>query len=104
MGVKAVLAAAGGHGSRDAVARAKILAKLQDKVWRFPGGDIGRPGAKERTPGRRPGRAQSVQQALQTIKNLIGPEPLEPVQCLAERGELVGRDAARLLDGPPVPL
>src|ERR1700730_2510783 len=34
----------------------------------------------------------------QTIENLIGPEPLEPMQRLVEGRELVGADAADLLD------
>src|SRR6266480_2710573 len=33
----------------------------------------------------------------QPIENLIGPEPLEPMQRLVEPGELVARDAADLL-------
>src|SRR5438067_13629540 len=51
--------------------------------------------------GRRKG-APSVSVAVpprasQPIENLIGPEPLEPVQRLVEPGELVARDAADLL-------
>src|SRR5579862_866495 len=39
---------------------------------------------------------------LQPVENLIGPEPLEPVQCLVEHRELVGIDAADLLHGAHV--
>src|SRR5437870_3142825 len=34
----------------------------------------------------------------QPIEDLVGPEPLEPLQRLVEAGELVGVDAADLLD------
>src|SRR5260370_42103287 len=34
----------------------------------------------------------------QTIENLIGPEPFEPLQRLVEGRELVGADPANLLD------
>src|SRR5207302_9987808 len=33
----------------------------------------------------------------ETIQDLVGPEPLEAVQRLVERGELLARDAADLL-------
>jgi hypothetical protein len=37
-----------------------------------------------------------------TIEDLVGPEALEPLQRLVERGELVGIDVAHLLDGADV--
>src|SRR5665213_56738 len=39
---------------------------------------------------------------LQAIKNLIGPEALQPMQRLIERRELIGIDAADLLNRPHV--
>src|SRR4029077_514239 len=39
---------------------------------------------------------------LQPVENLVGPEPLEPVQRLVEHRELVGIDAADLLHGAHV--
>src|SRR5438067_13370356 len=44
-----------------------------------------------------PCRSRSPPRASQPIENLIGPEPLEPVQRLVEPGELIARDAADLL-------
>src|SRR5947209_120485 len=49
------------------------------------------PGAKHR------GQEPPNQRRLQTIEDLVGPEPLEPVQRLVERDEFVAIDAARLL-------
>src|SRR5262245_44886754 len=42
-------------------------------------------------------REPPTETALQTVENLVGPEPLETVQRLVERRELVGIDAADLL-------
>src|SRR5262249_321858 len=36
---------------------------------------------------------------LEPIENLVGPEPLQPMQRLVESSELVGGDAAHLFDG-----
>src|SRR5262245_43243105 len=46
-----------------------------------------------------PGRhLQPTRLGLQPIEDLIGPEPLEPMQRLVEGRELLGVDAADLLD------
>src|SRR5580704_12366770 len=45
--------------------------------------------------GRKAGRRGS-----EAIENLVGPEPLEPMQRLVQRRELLGADAADLLDRP----
>ena len=37
--------------------------------------------------------------ALEPVEDLVGPEPLEPVQRLVQRRELFVRDAADLLHG-----
>src|SRR5215211_274641 len=39
-----------------------------------------------------------VTPVLQPVKDLVGPEPLEPLQRLVEAGELGGADATHLLD------
>src|ERR1700730_6679363 len=50
-------------------------------------------------PGSSPGWAcLKMLRSSQTIENLIGPEPLQPVQRLVEGGEFLGADAADLLD------
>src|SRR6185437_16070669 len=64
------------------------------------------PAQTTRTPAVevRPGSSlrQSSVAVLEAIQDLIGPEALEPVQRLVERGELVGVDAAHLLNGAHV--
>src|SRR5262245_63047958 len=53
---------------------------------------------KKRAPaGAGARREPPTETALQTIEDLVGPEPLEPVQRLVQGGELVGIDAADLL-------
>jgi hypothetical protein len=41
--------------------------------------------------------------SLQTIENLVSPEPLKTVQRLVKRGELVAVDPADRLDGAHMP-
>src|SRR5882762_7367490 len=41
----------------------------------------------------------TIEKVSETIQDLVGPEPLEPVQRLVQRRELVVRDAADLLHG-----
>src|SRR4029453_7638581 len=54
---------------------------------------------KKEAPARRAG-AESIhpQWNLEPVEDLVGPEPLEPVQRLVERGELLGVDTADLLN------
>src|SRR5262245_21836138 len=52
---------------------------------------------KKRAPARAGARREPpTETALQTVEDLIGPEPLETMQRLVQRGELVGIDAADL--------
>src|SRR3954471_25042122 len=46
----------------------------------------------------RPATARAGSRSLEPIQNLISPEPLEAVQRLVQRRELVGINAADLLD------
>src|SRR5262245_13316066 len=54
--------------------------------------------ANAKAPARWPGPLYSRCRRLQPIQDLVGPEALEPVQRLVERGELFAVDAADLLD------
>src|SRR5262245_61202393 len=55
--------------------------------------------ANAQRPGQSQGATQHEQSCrLQPIEDLVGPEPLEPVQRLVEGRELLGIDAADLLD------
>src|SRR5262249_36543303 len=51
---------------------------------------------KKRAPARAGARRWRERGLLQPIEDLIGPEPLEALQRLVERGEFVGIDAADL--------
>src|SRR6266850_5872846 len=59
--------------------------------------------AQKKSPGARPGRRHiSYSVRSQPVEDLVGPEPLEPVQRFVERRELLGIDAADLLHGAHV--
>ena len=64
----------------------------------YLGAGLRRRSTKKTPAARRPGKIQSNLIELEPIKDLIGPEPLEPVQRLVERGELFGIYAADLLN------
>src|SRR5215472_1403616 len=52
----------------------------------------------KKSPGLRRGQGRDQRKrSLETVENLVGPEPLETMQRLVERAELVGIDAADLL-------
>src|SRR5947209_10762968 len=54
-------------------------------------------------PGARPGRAiTSRSEGLQPVEDLVGPEPLQPMQRLVQGCELVAVDAAYRLHGANV--
>src|SRR5262245_52229784 len=75
--------------------------KIGAKTW-VARPQHGRLKAKKKRPGvGAPGRGppvKSLEPRSQTVEDLIRPEPLEAVQRLVERRELVGIDAADLLD------
>src|SRR6266436_7437214 len=47
----------------------------------------------------RPAWPSIADQISETVQDLVGPEPLEPVQRLVQRRELIVRDTADLLHG-----
>src|SRR5215472_1784625 len=52
----------------------------------------------KKSPGLRRGQGRDQRKrSLETVENLVGPEPLETMQRLVERAELLGIDAADLL-------
>src|SRR5215813_2515995 len=59
--------------------------------------------AQNEAPRRGPGRTAGGEEVrLQPVEDLVGPEPLEPVQRFVEGRELVGADTADLLDSADV--
>src|SRR5262245_28575737 len=68
----------------------------ESKRKRGRGGASRAPVAPRKTAPGRNARVDKVR--LQPVEDLIGPEPLEPVQRLVQRRELVGTDATDLLD------
>src|SRR5262245_25597858 len=56
------------------------------------------PGTNEKAPAARPGLVQLPPGGSEAVQDLVGPEPLEPLQRLVQSGELGGVDAAHLLD------
>src|SRR5882672_9925826 len=71
----------------------------QSMAWNFILRAIVSATPDKKSPGSEPGRGSNRSKLrLQPIEDLVGPEPLEAVQRLVQRGELVGIDAADLLD------
>src|SRR5690242_3333599 len=75
------------------------LSPARQEKFRAAGPVPSSPGTKQTARRLRAGRPTYVMQSdLQPIEDLVGPEALEPVQRLVQPSELVGRDAADLLD------
>src|SRR5262245_7633915 len=78
--------------------RTSIGSRGRSETWAQP--KKKRPGVG--APGRGPPVEPFLEPRSQTVEDLIRPEPLEAVQRLVQRRELVGIDPTNLLDGAHV--
>src|SRR5262249_2896050 len=73
------------------------LSNLRYRVRAWVGDFVTNP--QKPSPRRGPGACKAMDWRMRSepVEDLVGPEALEPVQRLVQRGELVGADAADLL-------